>query len=275
MVWKLTVHIKRKLPTPGFYSESMVHPRKDGKICRPKKTRGPPPSEANEQSNHDVKRRRSLFVRRNGKLSRVVTNREETPEPTPFRFLDLPDELRDHVYRYCISNRKAYIVMKGKSRGTVVSEHGLGSVNRQIRHDFAYLLAREAHAVVARITDFNPHAISRFFKLYRTNNTPGRRLIIYLSITPGWQKLVDIDAFERSVRWFSDQSAAEGGFDVRYRAEDYEEVHEEVWRRFTSLPSRLRGPWTGILKALYKRSDIMRARFDHEQADGCCVSLWD
>lgn len=106
----------------------------------------------------------------------------------PFRFLDLPTELRASVYQFVLQDEpKAYL--STRSRGTLITQSALSRTNRQVRSEFlsaAYIYTPQIKAYVKNF-DFQ-HIVTFLNRLSEREmevlieGPTSREIIIELSI---------------------------------------------------------------------------------------------
>lgn len=114
----------------------------------------------------------------------------------PFRFSDLPAELRNHVYGYVIVNNPTAYLKPPKSgkRNKLFSTCALARTNRQIRDELTSLLYLAAPRILVGVTNFSFAHIVTFFNnldeidlqaLPTTVQTSDRKMIISLAVHQG------------------------------------------------------------------------------------------
>ena len=84
---------------------------------------------------------------------------------TPFRFLDLPAELRTQILAL-FAHDTGTALLKRTSRGQVVTADAVGRVNKQLREEYIGVLYEHARTTLAHVRDFDfRHVVTYFNRL--------------------------------------------------------------------------------------------------------------
>ncbi|KAF1951542.1 hypothetical protein CC80DRAFT_553194 [Byssothecium circinans] len=93
---------------------------------------------------------------------------------TPFRFLDLAPELRNHVYDYCKDDESVFVrFLPHETKVSTGSFHALCLVNKQVREEFSPLY-HKYHEVFVPILDFGKY----YRMFFSTNNNVSARIML-------------------------------------------------------------------------------------------------
>lgn len=97
--------------------------------------------------------------------TRSCISEDPTYEDVPFRFLDLPAELRTAILALA-ARHSGTALLKRNSRGVVSSVDSISLANKQIRGEYLGVLYGRAQNTLAYVLDFNfRHVVTYFNKL--------------------------------------------------------------------------------------------------------------
>jgi hypothetical protein len=99
------------------------------------------------------------------------------PSGTDSRLMNLPQEIRDHIYTFIARETTATIVRQAP--GEIISSHPLCHTSKQIRSEFKAILYLEAGHLVAKVQNFDFRHIVTFF-----NRLSEREHKTLLALTP-------------------------------------------------------------------------------------------
>lgn len=135
----------------------------------------------------------------------------------PFRFLDLPQELRNEIYEYDLESCSRVRFVK---KGRLVSNSGLQFVCRQIDNELATLLINTAHAGRGKLVfpvndfDFKPALIKALQWLM--SDTSVDSVTIRLSMTKSWSSFPTLDGLPRWCKFINEISKRDKAFEIMY-----------------------------------------------------------
>ena len=222
-------------------------------------------------------REKTATVPVNKETRRAQPEAQPKAQPQPCRFLGLPIELRNMVYKYLLPQvHQIRVQPTGTGRDYVVSSHPINWASRKLHAEFSDALRLYSFtgptSVVGEVVDFNFYALEAFLKRvigkegnlhnfdrnFVSNGTRSqRKLAIALTITSEWCRSPDA---KQITRWFTFLDRQISAGNIRTEYEFFLDYHfknvedraaaKKVMKLMASGQKRS-GRWPGIVKCLY------------------------
>jgi hypothetical protein len=118
--------------------------------------------------NGKVARKRAKTATINSSSTTIIVdslekNEEATTQPVyePFPLLELPREIRDHIYGFVAEYSTG--TLDRRARGNLITSAPLARTNKQLRDEFMSVLHTDLQTIVAKVSDFDFRHLVTFF----------------------------------------------------------------------------------------------------------------